>query len=42
MWNLKEIIQVNLQNRNRLIDLENEFRVARGKDGEKEELGSLG
>ena len=31
---------MNLQNRNRLISLENEFRVAGGKDGGKEELGT--
>ena len=28
----KKKIQMNLQNRNRLSDLENELRVARGKD----------
>ena len=29
----KEIIQMNLQNRKRLTDLENELVVAEGKDG---------
>ena len=38
------MIQMNLQNRNRLIDLENWLMVARGggKVGVKEELGRLG
>ena len=30
-----EMIQMNLQNRKRLTNLENELRVARGKDGWK-------
>jgi len=29
------MIEMNLQNRNRLTDLENELMVARGKDEEK-------
>ena len=29
------MIQMNLQNKKRLTDLENELIVARGKDGEK-------
>ena len=33
---------MNLQNRKRLTDLENEGKVAGGRDGEKEQLGSLG
>jgi len=32
MWNLKKnMIQMNLQNRKRLTDLENELMAARGK-----------
>ena len=31
----KEIIQMNLQNRNRLTDFENELMVAEGKDGKR-------
>ena len=35
MWDRKEIIQVNLQNRKRLTDLENKLMVAgRGGHGE--------
>ena len=35
MWDRKEIIQVNLQNRKRLTDLENKLMVAgRGGNGE--------
>ena len=30
---IKKMIQMNLQNRNRLSDLENTLRVVRGKDG---------
>ena len=38
----KEIIQMNLQNRNRLTDFENELMVAEGKDGKRGWLGNLG
>ena len=31
MWNLKKMIQMNLQNRKRLTDLEKELMVARGE-----------
>ena len=33
MWNLKKMIQINLQNRKRLTDLENELMIVRGMDG---------
>ena len=33
MWNLKEMIQMNLQNRSRLTDLENNLMVAEEKIG---------
>ena len=33
MWNLKEMIQMNLQNRSRLTDLENKLMVAEEKIG---------
>ena len=32
MWNLKKMMQINLQNRKKLIDLENEFMVAKRRD----------
>ena len=38
----KEMIQMSLQNRNRLTDLENKLMVAGGGDGRKGSLGSLG
>ena len=31
----KEMIQMNLQNRNRLTDFENKLMVAKGKDGKR-------
>ena len=33
MWNLKEMIQMNLQNRSRLTDLENKLMVEEEKIG---------
>ena len=33
MWNLKKMIQMNLQNRKRLTDLGNELRIVKGRDG---------
>ena len=40
MWNLKNMIQRNLFiNRNRLIDLENEFTVTRGKGVGRDRFG---
>ena len=35
----KEIIQLNLQNRKRITDLENKLVVAEGKEGEKDSWG---
>ena len=32
IWNLKKMIQMNLQNRKRLTDLENELMVVRRRD----------
>ena len=32
----QEIIQINLRNRKRLTDLENELKVYGGKDGERD------
>ena len=31
MWNLKKMIQMNLQNRNRLTGIENKFLVTKGE-----------
>ena len=39
MWNLKNMIQMNLQNRNRLTELENKLMVTRGKVAERDKLG---
>ena len=33
MWNLKKMIQMNLQNRKEVTDLDNELLVAGRKDG---------
>ena len=41
LWNLKEMIEINLQSRKRFLDLENEL-VALGEDGGKRQLESLG
>ena len=34
MWNLKKMVQMNLQNRNRLTDIENKRMVTKGEGGE--------
>ena len=39
MWNLKEMIQMNLLTKQRLTDSENELIVARGTDGIVRESG---
>ena len=39
MWNLKKMIQRNLQNRNRLTDIENKFMVTKGGRGYIRSLG---
>ena len=33
MWNLKKMIEMNLQNRNRLTDIENTLMATKGKGG---------
>ena len=40
MWNLKKkIIQMNLQNRNRLTDIENKLTVTKGEREGKDKFG---
>ena len=41
MWNLKKIVEINLQSINRLIDTENKFMIAKGY-GRGDKLGVWG
>ena len=40
MWNLKKIYKgIHIPNRNRLTDIENNFRLPKGREGERNKLG---
>ena len=39
MWNIKKMIQINLQTKNRLTDIENDLMVTKEERGTGDKLG---